>query len=285
VAEAPARDWRRNALRWGGLMLLALCVAYLAKALADLDLARLGAALGWREWLGTGICAVLYGACLLLLAQAWAKLAAGERKLALATVLAIYGPGTVAKYLPGSVFQYASRHVIGRRENLPHAAMARASLVEAAMHVGIALALAGALLATGGLWVPAAAAAAGVALLAWRAKPLATALACQLLFFAAFAAIVVVLGTFGALVDDPARLAGWFFVAWTAGFLVPIAPGGIGVREAAFLALAAPYEATGAIALLALLARLVGIVGDGLFGLAGYFAATRLARSNRHASA
>jgi hypothetical protein len=97
----------------------------------------------------------------------------------------------------------------------------------------------------------------------------------QLLFFSVFAAILLQLGSYGMPGADAARMAGYFFVAWTAGFLVPIAPGGIGVREAALLALAAPVEGVAAAAMLALLARLVGIVGDGLFGLAGYLSGSR----------
>ncbi len=275
----------RVALRWAGIALLALCLVYLVKALVDLDLGRVMADFGPREWLFTGAGALLYAASLGLLARGWTRLAGEGRSLPFARALAVYGPGVVAKYFPGSVLQYASRHVVGQREGLAHAAMARASLVEAAMHVGLALALAGALLAGGSPWALLAAAAAGAVAVRLRSKPWIAAAGCQALFFAAFAAIVIGLGTLAGPVHDPARLAGWFLVAWTAGFLVPIAPGGLGVREAAFLALATPHEPSAAVALVALLARLVGILGDGLFGLAGYFAAARSSRSNRQASA
>ncbi len=260
---------------------MALCLAYLINAFADLDLEQLIASMGRGAWFVAGVCAVAYAACLGLLAQAWAAVAGIAHRLPFARAVAIYGPGTVAKYLPGSVFHYASRHVLGRRERLGHAALVKASMVEIAMHVGIALMMAAALIAAGWLAPVGGAALAAGLLAAARRLPLVASFAYQLLFFSAFAAIVLILGSIGALIENPMRLASLFFVAWTVGFLVPIAPGGIGVREAVLLALAAPYETTDAIAMLAVLVRLVGIVGDGLFGLASYFVAARL---NRHAS-
>jgi len=280
VAEEKApNNWRKALVRWGGLVLLAASLVYLAKALAKLDLARLVAAMDWREWLLTAALAVVYGAALGLLAKAWSAIAAPGRDLSLRQVIGIYGPGAVAKYVPGSVLQYASRHVMGKRAALEHGAMARASVIEAGLHVAIALALAGGLLAGGGWWVAAVAGLGGIALALRPSQPLVACLAWQLLFFAVFAAIVLALGSFAG---DPGRLSGYFFIAWVAGFLVPVAPGGIGVREAVLLAIATRAEGADAAALLALLARLVGIAGDGLFGLAGYFAASRL--SNRQAS-
>ncbi len=281
MPETPARLRGKALLRWAGLAVLAACLVYLALAVSRLDLAPLMARLGWRDWLGVAALAAAYAVSLTLLAAAWSALAAPDRKLSAAQAVAIYGPGTIAKYLPGSVFQYASRHVMGRGQGLAHGAMAHASLVEAALHVAVALALAAGLLARGGLWVPILFAGVGGALALPSTRPLVRSLALQLLFFAAFALIVVALGSLGGIADEPGRLAGYFFVAWVAGFLVPIAPGGIGVREAVLMALAGPVEGAGAAAMLALLARLVGIAGDGLFGLAGYLSG---ARSNTQAS-
>jgi hypothetical protein len=283
VAEGTVSgNWKQTLVRWGGLALLAASLIYLAKALAKLDFARLVAAMDWREWLLSAVLALVYAAALGLLAKGWSAMAAPGRKLSLAQVLGVYGPGAVAKYVPGSVLQYASRQVMGKRVEMEHSAMARASLAEAALHIGIALALAGALLAGTGWWAAGVAGLSGIVLTQRPSRSLIACLGWQLMFFAIFAALVIVLGSFGALAGDPGRLAGYFFVAWVAGFLVPVAPGGIGVREAVLLAVAARAEGADAAALLALLARLVGIVGDGLFGLAGYVAAARL--SNRQAS-
>ena len=282
MAKDRCSGWRGAAFRLAGISVLGLCLLYLVRELSELDLARLVGSMHLRAWLATCVAAVVYAACLGLLAQAWVVIAAPGRKLSAMKALAAYGPGTVAKYLPGSVFQYASRHVIGMRLSMDNASMAKASLFEAGLHVGIAIGLAIPLIAGGGWLVLTTCALIAAALSIRPSSSLVLAFALQLLFFCAFAAIVTVIGTLGALTDDPARLTGFFLVAWVAGFLVPIAPGGIGVREAALLALAAPYETTDAIVLVALLARLVGIVGDGLFGLAGCLAATRL---NRQASA
>ena len=275
-------EWKKGLVRWGGLALLVASLIYLARALAKLDFAHLVASTDWRVWLLTALLAGVYGASLGLLAKGWSALAAPGRDLPPAQILAIYAPGAIAKYVPGSVLQYASRHVMGRRAGLEHGPMAKASVAEAGLHVAIALALAGGLLAGAGWWVAGVAAATGITLAIRPSRPLIGCLAWQLMFFAVFAAIVIVLGQSGASATDSGRLAGYFFVAWAAGFLVPIAPGGIGVREAVLLAVAVHTESAETAALLALLARLVGSAGDGLFGLAGYFAASRL--SNTQAS-
>lgn len=265
-------------VRWGGLALLGVSLAYLVRALGKLDFERLVDAMDWHEWVLTGALTVTYAASLGLLAKAWSAVAAPGRRLSLAQVVGVYGPGVVAKYLPGSVFQYASRHIIGKRAEMEHGAMAQASIVEAALHVCIAVAFAGALLAGAGIWAAGVVCLVGATLALHPSRPLVASFAWQLIFFAILAAIVIGLGMFGALASDPARLAGYFFLAWTAGFLVPIAPGGIGVREAVLLAIASPGETLDAVALLALLTRLVGIIGDGLFGLAGYLMVSRMNR-------
>lgn len=276
-------SWGKPLLRWGGLALLTASLAYLAVALAKLDLTKLIAVLDWRDWLSAGILSGCYAMVLALLAKGWSAMAAPGRRVDFITVTAVYGPGVVAKYLPGSVFQYASRHLIGAREKMQHEAMAKASIVEAVLHVGLALVLAGCLLAGVGFWTVVGMAAFGLILAVRPSEPIIASLAWQLLFFSFFALITIFVGTLGPAADNPSLLAGYFFLAWTVGFLVPIAPGGIGVREAVLLALTTHAESVETVILFALLARLIGIAGDGLFGLIGYFALVRRSREKRPA--
>lgn len=57
---------------------------------------------------------------------------------------------------------------------------------------------------------------------------------------------------------------GVFAVAWVAGFLAPVSPGGVGVREAVLLAGLAPAYGPGTAVAAAISYRVVSSVGDGL---------------------
>lgn len=285
MPESSAGLARHAWLRWAGLALLCVSLFYLARSLGKLDLDRLIRTMGRGEWFAVAACTLIYGASLGLLAQAWGMMAARPRHVSFPTALAVYGPGAVAKYLPGSVFQYASRHLIGIRHGMNHANMAKASFVEAGLHVAVALALSVVLVAGGGMAVIGLAALCAALLAVRSSSPFVSAFAMQTLFFCLFVAIVILLGSIGNAASNAERLAGLFLFAWVFGFLLPVAPGGIGVREAAFLAIAAPFESIDVIVLVALLARLVGIGGDCLVGFVGYWALTGLsARENKQAS-
>ena len=58
----------------------------------------------------------------------------------------------------------------------------------------------------------------------------------QLAFFAPFAAILWLLASVQTGIEEPQKLVGLFMLAWIAGFCAPVAPGGLGVREAVLLA-------------------------------------------------
>ena len=286
MAKTVARSgWRKTLVNWGGLVLLLASLAYLARTIAALDPASLANRVSSAAWWLTAACALAYGASLGLLAVAWLRLADGNRTYPLARALAVYGPGVIAKYVPGSVLQYASRQVLGAQLGIGHKPMLRASLVEALLHVACALIIAGLLLVGAGLVGLGLALIAGLSLSFLRQLGLLRAAGMQIAFFALFGGMILLIAqAIGA--DDAARLAAVYLIAWIAGLLVPVAPGGIGVREAVLLALGAPFEAAEMLAVLAVLVRLAGIAGDGLFGLAGYGCSVRLAvREKTQASA
>jgi uncharacterized membrane protein YbhN (UPF0104 family) len=60
-----------------------------------------------------------------------------------------------------------------------------------------------------------------------------------------------------------------FTSAWVAGYLLPGAPGGLGVREAISVALFSPIVGPGAAVGLSITMRLVTVLGDGLAFLVG----------------
>ncbi|MEQ8410972.1 MAG: hypothetical protein RIB52_05405 [Erythrobacter sp.] len=279
----PDRDSRL--VRWGGNVLLVLALAYCGFAIARLGMDEVLANLPPAAWgiaLGTG---AAYGLALALLALGWGAMAhgRGNAHLGVAEGLAVYAPGVIAKYIPGSVFQYGSRQLLGSRFGLSQGAMVRASLVEAGLHVPAALICAAVLLAGAGAAGLAAFIVLGAALAVLGPGSLARAAGCQLAFFALFALFVALLAGIALGMGDPLRLAGIFMLAWVAGFLVPVAPGGLGVRESVLLALSAQVEPSGAaIAAFALLTRFATSLGDAGFGIAGY--GLLFTRSKRQAS-
>ncbi|AOL24182.1 hypothetical protein Ga0102493_1135 [Erythrobacter litoralis] len=280
----PKRDSRL--VRWGGHALLALALVYCGLAIARLGMDEVLASLPPQAWgiaLGTG---AAYGLALALLAFGWGGMAGetGAARLSLAEKLAIYAPGVIAKYIPGSVFQYGSRQLLGARFGLTHTAMLRASVTEAGLHLPAALLCAGALMAGAEAFGLAAIAALGVLLLAAGTGAAVRAAGFQLAFFALFALLAALLAGAALGAGEPFRLAGVFMLAWVAGFVVPVAPGGLGVRESVLLALAAPVEPVGAtIVAFAVLSRFATSLGDTGFGLAGY-GVLFARRSNRQAS-
>lgn len=274
-------------LRVAGWLVLLAALAYLVRTVAAYDWASLDKSLSGTAWALTIGSALAYATILLLLAQGWAVLADPIRRLKGAELVRIYGLGVVAKYLPGSVFQYAARQVQGGKAGLAQGLMARSSLIEAGMHIPAAL-LAGAI-----LWVGAGAVGLAILLAVGLTgsrillNPAARVACYQMVFFSGLALLALMLAAWGLQVGNPDRLAAAFMLAWVAGFLVPIAPGGIGVREAALIALAAASSSgdPAAHALLvgqfALLMRVVTTLGDAALGSAAYGLA--LVHENTHA--
>ena len=265
----------RFVIRFASFALLGLCLAYVWVSLSELDLGNLAAQLDWLDWVGVIAASIAYGAALILLATGWYRMAAPGRSIRTTEILALYGPGALAKYLPGSVFQYVSRQVMGKRLDIGQAGMAKASVAEAGLHVIVVVTLAGPLVAGWATVALPVYALVAMVLLLRPSGALVAAIALQLLFFCVFAVIVMLLCQLGPQIQDHSRMVGFFFIAWVAGFLVPVAPGGIGVREAVLLAIASPVEMPASIAFVALITRLVNILGDALLGLGGYWAAMR----------
>jgi len=116
-------------------------------------------------------------------------------------------------------------------------------------------------------------AAAGTVAVARRLGVAATSLAAmaalEVAFFAASAALVagVAAAMSAAGPADLPVIAAAYLVSWIVGFVVPGAPGGIGVREAVFLYLVAGTVAAPTALALALLARLMTTLGDLWFSL------------------
>ena len=250
---------------------------------------------------------LFYGFGSVLLSAAWTRLLAwcGQPDARFAACHAVYGRTQLAKYLPGNVFQYVGRQVLGREAGLSQLPMASASIYEilafllaagllgvlgmgllgistgnqlSSAKLGLVLvAAAGALIAFS-LLAPRAARLAGADLRLGNTKQVLTEL---LPAFAAYAGFVLLVGlTLAGLVhasfglssfDQLGAVVSGFAVAWVAGFITPGAPGGLGVREAVMLVFLLPIIGESEGLVVTVIFRVMTILGDVLFFITAYW--------------
>lgn len=267
-AIVPHRLTLGRLSRWGGFVVLAGSLAFVGERLWRLDWSALQPHASWFLAGALVAALVLFAAADHALARAWAATADPERNLSGREVLRIYGHGVLMKYLPGSVFQYVSRHIGGVKAGLAHMRLARSTMVEVGLHLVSSLIVAAACLFFDRSPLAMALAAAvliGGCLMARR--PLLTALALQIVAFGAFALAAALIGA--AILPAGTSLAHFsalFLLAWLAGFVVPVAPGGLGVREAALLALVGTGLPAASILAATLALRVASIAGDLAYG-------------------
>jgi hypothetical protein len=269
TAAGPRRLSFDRVGRWVGGAALAASIAFIGERLWRLDWSSLQPHATWQLGAAMVGAPLLFAAADRALAQGWAAIADPDGQVHRAELAGIYARGVLMKYLPGSVFQYLSRQVGGAKAGLGHKRLAQASLVEVGLHLVSSLSVAGACLALDRVPVAVATGAAALigACLTIRNRWL-TAFAFQILAFTLFACAGALLGW--AILPAGiglAHFAALFLLAWLAGFVVPVAPGGIGVREAALLALAGPAIAAAPLMAATLALRASSIAGDLLYGL------------------
>ena len=238
--------------------------------------------------------AITYALASFLLAEAWRQLLGADAGSAPAAAYhAVYGRTQIIKYLPGNVFHFAGRQILGRRLGHEQAALALASMAEILLLLLVAASLAAPLVPRWlsldpavALALAALAVAAGLAIRpllsggtrfsrwrAWSARITPLRLCRAALLYAAFFVIggvllwLLTLSAGGRDVDtcDLAISISALALAWMAGFVTPGSSAGFGVREAVLImALQSSLDREAAV-LVALAMRLVTLVGDILF--------------------
>lgn len=246
-----------------------------------------------------GASAVAYALALSLLAFAWWRLTKDLSHVGAPArpIMASWAATQYGKYLPGNVAHYAIRHAWSRRYGLTHAGLGLASVLEASLLLIAALgltlladtrALRGLSMLDPRLAIALLVAmivALGVALRLARSgrfverwhvpalPPPATlvlCLVCCVAFFVVAAALIDALAhALGVDVPSFAMLLAASAASWAAGFVVIGAPGGLGVRELAFVALAGGAIGETRALLLIGLFRIVTFLGDTLLFAAG----------------
>ena len=185
----------------------------------------------------------------------------------------IFFQAQLGKYIPGSVWQYASRAAVARRHGIPMRPVAVSLPIE---FVGSAVAagVTGAFLL--GWWGAIVVAAVAALLLALerlcrsRGPVVLTTIRSVLLYLPLELLLggsfwLCARGLVGAPARDLAFYIGAFAVAWLAGLVAFYAPGGIGVREAVLVALLQSRIGSADALVVAAVSRLVLIVTDVTF--------------------
>lgn len=247
--------------------------------------------------LGSGSVALLglsivYASANLLLASAWRRVLA-HLGLAVSSrwSLSTYGVSQVARYVPGNIFQIASRQALAVAAGLPGWTVAKSAIWELALitTAGGSFVIVALPLFFGGLPGPGDdlllfGVLTAIGLAAYWALSSHIALAWML--YAGFLSVsgMVFLVTLSVVAPDHGfpdpsasiAIAGSYVVAWLVGLLTPGAPAGVGVREVVLVTtlgqLVTPSDLLAAV----VLGRVVTVGGDVIFYLV---AASMRARS------
>jgi uncharacterized membrane protein YbhN (UPF0104 family) len=247
-----------------------------------------------RPWFLLLAAAAVLGAYVLLVA-AWARLVAGwSQRLPYRTAFRIWALSNLGRYLPGKIWSVAGLVVLAQREGVNPWAATGSAIVMQALALGTGTAVALATLPTGGSTLALVAgvlvAAAGVLALTDRrvvrrlsriagqsdaVQPLSLHAAC--VAGAANLAAWIVYGIAfwllaGGLLQShtltPRATIGIFAAGYLVGLVSLFAPGGVGVREAMYLALIAPLTGSGAALTLTVASRLLLTTTEVLAALA-----------------
>ncbi|ABC22922.1 conserved hypothetical protein [Rhodospirillum rubrum ATCC 11170] len=303
----------KTARRLAAIVLVVAAVAFLAHHLYGAI--RAGDLPDQVDWSLTAALAAAYGLVLALGGLNWGLLLGGlGHALPRLTAVSILLVSQIGKYLPGNVGHLVGRVGLAKAYGVPVALAVLAvsgeialTLLTAVLVCAIGLLFAPDLVGlTGGVGQPgwigfAILGASGLVLVGLMALPrlvpslpavlrrrLEGAVAISPRTAFTFIALqggqfVVQGGIVGGLavaLGEPfpplAQTTTLFAVAWVLGFLLPGAPGGLGVREALLVAGFAPLLGPGPAVALSLLLRLVTVLGDGMGFVIGSLLARRI---------
>lgn len=289
---------------WLGLSLTLAATIYYIHAVLRNGEFLLGLGWGWHLGLPLGRAVLLQCLVIFLGAVAWFLLLRGIQEPAkMARTLTLFGLTQLAKYLPGNFGQYASRAALAGNCGLQtHRVLFSMILETTWVLVAAAFVSLVALLTQGealrtvlpqlpplGKMLLLVAAAVTLPIFSvrifnrWRSGAvgqrfggaslslpsrlvLLTSFSLYVLSFLIMACMVETLGRgiFGVENGQLGRLTGIVAVAWTAGYVVPGAPAGLGIREAVLVSALTPLWGGPAAVGTSIVLRLATTAGDGL---------------------
>ena len=249
-------------------------------------------------------CGLIYGLLCSLLAFAWHHmLSMVDHSASFSKTYPIYARSQIGKYLPGNVFHYAGRQLMGKAAGLGHSVLLTATTFETLLIVTASIGITAAGVPLLSMGQPTKNMILAVGILAiiciflsiWLSRPLSlkfpllskylgnlpsfrfrdwvsfmlTPLATYVAFFLLFGTLISAAASvsFGLefSIENIAIFCTLYAVSWTLGFITPGCPGGLGIREGVLTAgLMQVMDGPNAISL-AFGLRAVTIIGDGLF--------------------
>jgi uncharacterized membrane protein YbhN (UPF0104 family) len=280
--------------------ILAIAVFFVLRRLI-VELEEIRDKLTWHVGALIAMCTIAHWFSLYALSLAWFVLLRRFDNIpgSLLDWQAIYSRSAIAKYVPGNVFHFAGRHLLGRKMGVHDALLVTAALYEI---LGLVTAAA-VLILLGASQLPQqyvfinpvfSAAIAAVAISTVLAiarflpivasrlgmkvvdfghhRSLKQGLSLSLLLYLFYLGTSAIIAYFVATQTDATVQASVvipaFAAAWLAGFVVPGASGGIGVREAVFLILVEPTIGSANGVFVAVAMRVITTLGDLVFFLA-----------------
>lgn len=260
---------------------------------------------------------LIYSASYIIIVLGWKKLVYGfGGYLTFKNSYIICGQSQIAKYIPGNIFHYVGRLLLGKKAGLPNSIIINSVFFEAIILIAVSgiLALFSSIalgwqnfliINTNRLLIISVIVLIFILVIllcirfiprfkSWLIKnnllidlkkiDLKSLLFTIFLVSVLYAAFFIILGlnlwfisNYLWSIDLNLILIfiGSYAISWAAGLITPGAPGGIGVREAVLIAILLPYLNEARALTLALVFRIITILGDGLF-----FATTYLFKIN-----
>jgi len=242
------------------------------------------------------ICSVIYGLSEFLLSFAWRRLLkmCGHKDISANVCNRIYGKSQIAKYIPGNIFHVVGRHILGSQAGIKNIVLAGATIYEILGLISISV-----LIGFGGMIIFGLSniyfSLYQIILILFSTiviTSLITALAPYLMslrgiilpyrgiwdtiiniskiyvfyfifFLIAGLLLVIIVNLFLDInINLIAKLVVIFSISWLSGFIIPGAPGGIGVREAVIIFFITPIIGEAQSVAIAIALRFVTLLGD-----------------------
>ncbi|CAE6967211.1 hypothetical protein ACOMICROBIO_NCLOACGD_05592 [Vibrio sp. B1ASS3] len=264
-------------LRWLGRLITVFAIAFVLAKITDYSQQINVTSFSSQTYFITALCVLLYAFGNLLLARAWGLLLSGlGSQLKRDSVIWVFGVSQLAKYLPGNVFQFANRQIIGVEQGINNHTLLKSSAWEVGLMIVTASTFSTFLITyyfPSLTWLSVVSfftlntVISGI-LLRISSIDCVKALGLYLIFFtlsgSLFSAVYLSLSAHDG-VGQWSQLIAYFVIAWLAGFLTPGAPAGLGVREAVLLVLLGTTAHQETLLLAVLLSRIITVFGDLLF--------------------
>lgn len=285
-------------ITWFGRLLVLVSVIFLFIKLLEYKEDLVKVSYSSKVWIYVVLLSFVYGFLKFIPAYGWYKLLSSlpnnSKKLNALKAVIIYGKTHIAKYIPGNIFHYTGRHLLSKKLNLSDSFLIKTTFLEVFVVATIAASLSlfafQEIVSYIELHIP------FMDIYAWRILLISTILILfffsikywsfikekftnlkflsflktYLLYFVFFILNFIVFYVILSIAVSHLHFAdqnilfllGAYSLAWFLGFIVPGAPGGIGVREAVLFAILNPLISGDELLFALILFRLLTSVGD-----------------------